>query len=212
MFSVDKLAPSKRERVLALDSGAERMGWCVLERNDPKSSVFAKGLGYFGIPREPNKSSGKTEFQKYKLELLDFWKDKTPELLNSYEPDEVVAEIIPAVGGGNFVAATQSHLALCAITTVQVVVKQAGIPVAQLGATTVKKAIGGNGEATKVQVRDGVFLQLPELSDRKKEWTKVFDISDACAIGLTHWGYTNPATEGRKARKKRKELEALNGK
>lgn len=207
-------ATGYQERVLALDSGAERMGWAVLSRDGKrfKDSIAHMGSGYFGVAREPNKSSGKkTDFQPYRLSLLDFWIENAPDLIRRYKPTEIVSEIIPAVGGDNFVVATQSHLALCAITTVQVIAKQHGIPVRQVGATSVKKAIGGNSEATKVQVRDGVFKILPELEDRKKEWTKIFDVSDALAIGLTHWGYKNPKTESRKQKKKRKELEAVNG-
>lgn len=187
--------PGGSERLLALDPGAERMGWCVLERdgkrfkNKPPEKL---ALGYFGVPREPNKSSGKkTDFQPYRLSLLDFWNEQTPILLERYEPDEVVSEIIPPVGGGNFVVATQSHLALCAITCVQTIAKQHGIPVYQIGATTVKTKIGGGKKATKVAVRNGVFKLMPKLIDHKKEWTKMFDVSDAVAIGLTHWGYKN---------------------
>lgn len=192
------------EIILALDPGAERMGWCVLARDGKrfKSSIRCVASGYFGVAREPNNSNTKTDFQPYRLSLLDFWIKTTPELIERYEPNEVVSEIIPAVGGGNFVVATQSHLALCAINTVQVVAKQYGLPVHQVGATTVKKAVGGNGEATKVQVRNGVLTLLPELEYRRKEWTKVFDVSDALAIGLTHMGYKNPRTESRKERKK----------
>lgn len=200
--------PKPVETVLAFDPGAERMGWAVLARDGKrfKSSIRCLTSGYFGVAREPNSSNTKTDFQPYRLSLLDFWIKTTPELIERYEPDEVVSEIIPAVGGGNFVVATQSHLALCAINTVQVVAKQSGIPVHQVGATTVKKAVGGNGEATKVQVRNGVLTLLPELEYRRTEWTKIFDVSDALAIGLTHMGYKNPRTESRKERKKKKEL------
>lgn len=201
--------PKPEEIVLAFDPGAERMGWAVLSRDGKrfKSSIRSLASGYFGVARDPNKSNDKTSFQPYRLSLLDFWIETTPELIERYEPTEIVSEIIPAVGGGNFVVATQSHLALCAINTVQVVAKQAGLSVHQVGATTVKKAVGGNGEATKVQVRNGVLTLLPELEYRRKEWTKVFDVSDALAIGLTHMGYKNPRTESRKERKKK-----LNGK
>lgn len=189
------------ERLLAFDSGAERMGWCALERDAKRfksKPPVANGLGYFGVPRQPNKSSKKIDFQPYRLSLLDLWIEQAPILFERYEPDEIVSEIIPPVGGGNFVVATQSHLALCAITCVQTVAKQYAIPVRQIGATTVKKYIGGNKEATKVAVRNGVFRIIPDLEDRKKEWTKIFDVSDAVAIGLTHWGYKNPPREKRK--------------
>lgn len=181
------------ERLLAFDPGAERMGWCALERDGKrfKSKPPEKmGLGHFGVPRKPNESSDKkTDYQPYRLSLLDLWIEQTPTLLERYEPDEIVSEIVPPVGGGNFVVATQSQLALCAITAIQVIAKQHGIPVHQVGATTVKTRIGGHKKATKVKVRNGVFTVMPELESFKKEWTKMFDVSDAVAIGLTYWGY-----------------------
>lgn len=180
------------ERLLAFDPGAERCGWCALERESKRAKSkppWANGLGYFGVPRQVNGS--KTDYQPYRLSLLDLWIEQTPILIERYEPDEIVSEIIPPVGGGNFVVATQSQLALCAITAIQVCAKQLGVPVLQLGATTVKTYIGGNKKATKVAVRNGVFKVIPDLEDHKKEWTKMFDVSDAVAIGLTHWGYDN---------------------
>lgn len=179
------------ERLLAFDPGAERQGWIVFERSekDKNKPPTHLGLGYFGVPRNVNGS--KTKYQPYRLSVLDLWIEQTPALLDRYQPDEVVSEIVPPVGGGNFVVATQSALALCAITTVQVIAKQRGIPTHQVGATTVKTNIGGNKEATKVGVRNGVIEICPGLEEYKKEWTKVFEVSDAAAVGLTHWGYKN---------------------
>lgn len=180
------------ERILAFDPGAERCGWAALERdkelgkNKPPEHL---GLGYFGLERKVNGS--KLPYQEYRLKLLDFWISKTPELLDTYRPDMVVTEIVPVVGGGNFVVATQSQLAATAITVVQVIAKQHHIPVAQIGATTTKTKIGGSKKATKVAVRNGVIKIMPELEDFKKEWTKVFDVSDAVATGLAFWGYSN---------------------
>lgn len=184
------------KRVLALDPGAERQGWIVLEgseRHKIKPPIH-HALGYFGVPRNLKGSKDKkdnTPYQEYRLSVLDLWNEQTPILIERYEPDEVVSEIVPPVGGGNFVVATQSQLALCAITCVQVNAKQLGIPVYQIGATTVKANIGGNKKATKVAVRNGVFKIMPDLEIFKKEWTKVFEVSDAAAIGLTHMGYKN---------------------
>lgn len=179
------------ERILALDPGAERQGWIVLERaNSEKTGnkpPIHHGLGYFGVPRKVNGS--KTDYQPYRLSVLDLWIEQTPILIERYEPEEIISEIVPPVGSGNFVVATQSQLALCAITTVQVIAKQHGIPVKQVGANSVKANIGGGKKATKVAVRNGVIKLVPELERFKKEWTKVFEISDAAAVGLTHWGY-----------------------
>lgn len=159
-------------------------------KREKRSTPIADGLGYFGLPRKLNDGT-KIDYQPYRLALLDLWIEQTPILIERYEPDEIVSEIVPPVGSGGFVVATQSQLALCAITTIQIIAKQHGIPLKQVGATTVKTRIGGGKKATKVAVRNGVFRIIPDLEDRKKEWTKMFDVSDAVAIGLTHWKYDN---------------------
>lgn len=154
-----------------------------------RSTPEVDGLGYFGVPRKVNGS--KTDYQPYRLSVIELWTEQAPILFDRYKPDMVVAEIVPPVGSGNFVVATQSQLALCAITTIQAIAIQREIPISQISATTVKTRIGGNKKASKVKVRNGVFKIIPELEDYKKEWVSMFDISDAVAVGLTHWEYDN---------------------
>jgi Holliday junction resolvasome RuvABC endonuclease subunit len=81
--------------------------------------------------------------------------------------------------------------AMAAITTVQVVAFQNNIPIKQIAATTVKKAVGGSGKATKVAVKNGVFNLIPSTTKFKEEWKKIYDHSDAFAVGLTELGYKN---------------------
>lgn len=173
--------------VLSFDPGAERMGYAVLKRE--KNRTIAKlGYGQLGVPRQRNKENKQEAYHEYRMKVIDFWLAEAPALIESFAPDIIVNEIVPVVGGGNFVVATQSQLAGTAITIVQAVAKQRGVPIEQVGATTVKARIGGGKKATKVAVRNGVFKIMPELEVHKKEWTKVFDISDAFAIGLTYLG------------------------
>jgi Holliday junction resolvasome RuvABC endonuclease subunit len=172
-------------KVLAFDPGAVRMGWAVLEKHENKGVIGTPILhasGISGVRR------GDLEYQHYRLQLIEFWLERTENLLQ-YKPDLVVNEIIPAVGGGNFVVATQSQLAATAITTVQSVTLGKSIPVIQIGATTVKKRIGGNGKATKVQVRNGA-MALTNTQSLKKYWTSIMDEPDAIAIGLAAMGYS----------------------
>lgn len=174
-------------KILAFDPGAERMGFCCLESETDKSKpprVF--GSGYSGVHREDNE-----QYQVYRLRLVSFWVTRAQELFTSFSPEEVVSEIVPVVGGGNFVVATQSQLASTAITTVQAMADLHSIPVSQVGATTVKAKIGGHKKASKVAVRNGVFKIIPKTKVRKPEWTKIFDESDAFAIGLMKLGYVN---------------------
>lgn len=176
--------------VLSFDPGAERMGYAVLEQGKNKD-IKRLGYGQLGVQRQRNKQNKQEAYHEYRMKVIDFWLEEAPILINSFKPDIIVNEIVPVVGGGNFVVATQSQLASTAITVVQTVAKQIGVPIEQIGATTVKAKIGGGKKATKVAVRNGVFKIMPELEVHKKEWTKVFDISDAFAIGLTHLGCDN---------------------
>lgn len=176
-------------KVLGFDPGAFRMGWCVLEKGeDTGSAPKLVGSGVFGLERGSN-GSKKEEYQKYRLRLIEFWIEQATYLYRAYKPELVVNEIVPVVGGGNFVLATQGQLAATAITTAQAVALQQKIRVEQIGATTIKKRIGGKKNATKVGVRNGVYAIMPETKRFHSEWTKVFDCSDAFAIALTHLGY-----------------------
>src|SRR3954470_4313696 len=99
-------------KVLAIDPGAKRLGWAVLEETDKNKPPIYHGSGYFGVERGGNDGKeNKEPYQKYRLRLVDFWIKQAPIMFNRYKPDVVVAEIVPPVGGGNFVVATQSQLA-----------------------------------------------------------------------------------------------------
>jgi Holliday junction resolvasome RuvABC endonuclease subunit len=165
------------------------MGWGVIdvvaEGVDPAKYV---GSGIFGINRDQKNES----WQDYKLKLIKFHADNAIYLLNSYEPDVVVGEIIPAIGGHNFKSATQEQLAQAAVDSFYAIAHALEIPVYQVAANTVKKNIGGGGKASKVKVRNGVMQLLPVLADRKKQWTKIFDEPDGIAVGLCYAGYKVP--------------------
>lgn len=177
-------------KVLSIDPGATRLGFGIIERegeDKTKSKLRYHGSGYYGLSRGTNKSK-KEPYQEYRLRLIVFWVEEVKALLNSHKPDVVVSEIVPVVGGGNFVVATQSQLASTAITTIQAIAVNEGYEIKQIGATTVKARIGGGKKATKVAVRNGVMKLMPQLADRKAQWTKVFEEPDALAVGLTHLG------------------------
>lgn len=170
-------------RGLFIDPGAERCGWAVLETGP---TYVASGLLYF--PRE------KEDFQPYRLALEAITWERAGVLLDEYEPTILVNETIPAVGGGNFVVATQSYLANVACTTIHAAAIDVGVPVAQISARTVQTAMAGKKKQgqkiTKPQVRNGVIALLPELKPRIKDWVKVFDECDAIGIGLAYLGYS----------------------
>jgi Holliday junction resolvasome RuvABC endonuclease subunit len=168
-------------RILGFDPGAVRCGWAVLD-----SGPAYQASGVYGLER-PKQGSKLEPYQSYRLRLIPFWVDTTMSLLSRYQPDKVISEVVPVVGGGNFVAATQSQLAATVTTVIHTVATLHDYEIGQLSAITVKTQIGGHKSATKVGVRDGVFNLLPPLRTRYKEWSGSkgqFDEPDAIALTL----------------------------
>jgi len=170
-------------RILAFDPGANRMGYALLEEG-PKE-VLSGTTDTSGIV-ELEKDENET-YQAHRLRIIEYWSKYTQNMINEFKPDIVANEIVPPTGG-NAANVIHRQKAMAAITTVQVIAFQNGIPIKQVAASTVKKAIGGSGKATKVAVRNGVFSLLPSTMRFKNEWKKVHDHSDAFAVGLTVLG------------------------
>lgn len=160
-------------RIISLDPGAERSGWAVLETGP--AYLFS---GYVSYPR------GDYAFQKYKLDLIDCWQMVANKLLDQWQPDAVVSETVPSRGAN---IPEQLYLANTQITAFHTVAFERKLPIYQVSARTVQKAIALRGKSkgiTKPQVRKGVLLHFPELKKKFSENMKVFEESDAIAIGL----------------------------
>lgn len=161
-------------RVLAFDPGATRMGFAFLD-----SGPELVESGIYGLSRKPDE-----KYHAYRLRLIDYWAWQTSKMLRRRKPDVVVSEIVPIKG---FSDPSQAYLAGAAITAVHAVASLRKVEHAVVSAASVKKSIAKH-KATKVQVRNGVIKALPELEERRGEWTKVFDECDAIAIGLHYLG------------------------
>jgi len=177
-------------RVFAVDPGAERLGWAVLD--GCKGDFKLVDSGILALPREKRKNGfdKDEEFQVYKLRLINNTTIKVAGLFHRYLPTVLVSETVPAVGGGSFIAATQSELAKTAITVFQAFAFSSGLLVFQIGATTIKKRVAGAKDATKAKVRNGVIEVFPEVKESlTKETTgkkPVWDRSDGIATGIAH--------------------------
>jgi Holliday junction resolvasome RuvABC endonuclease subunit len=172
-------------RVLFIDPGGERQGMAVMEQG-PGHPILIDSW----IVRRPRE---KLEFQKYKLALEDFWATHTYPLVRYFQPDVVVNEIVPAVGGGNFVN-PQSEIAKTAVTAIHAICYHYDIAVGQISARTIQAKITGlKKKVTKPKVRNGVVRLFPELVDRAKVWTrnKEWDESDAIAGAAVYLGYSS---------------------
>jgi len=166
-------------RVLALDPGAKRMGWAVLAKG--LNGLQFYGSGIIGLDRGASE-----KYQDYRVRLIKHIVHEGSSLLTLMSPRECVSEILPVRGFNNM---SQPLLAATAITTMQTICHEFGMPLHQIGATTIKTRIGGHMKASKVQVRNGVLQLLPELLPKKRQWVKEFDEPDAIAVGLTYLGY-----------------------
>jgi hypothetical protein len=163
-------------RILAFDSGARRAGWAMLE-NQWWGIEFDSDV--ISFPRE-----SKELYQDYRMRLAQFWTFKTLDLIHDLNPDHIVTETVPVYGMNDF---SQGYLANVMATTVHAVAFIQGITVAQVSARKVQSAIAIGGKTkkpTKPQVRNGVIERLPEVKDTLKSEMKVFERSDALAIGL----------------------------
>ena len=175
-------------RVLAFDPGADRMGYALLETG-PKEVMSGVEVHPSSGIKGVEKNEGET-YQDHRLRIIEFWAHTANSFIEEFKPDIIVNEIVPPTGG-NIANLIHRQKAMAAITAVQVVAIQSGIEIKQIAASTIKKNIGGSGKATKVAVRNGVLELLPTTERFKPEWKKVFDHSDAFAVGLTALGYKN---------------------
>lgn len=159
-------------RLMAIDPGAKRMGWAVI--NKEKGETHLVDSGIIGIDRKSNES-----YQKYKLKVIEYYNVKAKELLAWHRPDVLIAEIVPIQGFHN---AAQSLLAATAATVFMSVAVNFNIEIKQVAAISVKKKITGNRSATKVAIRNKVIELYPKLNARKAEFKTIFDETDAIAI------------------------------
>lgn len=171
--------------VLAIDPGAERIGWASLEGPLPNGLPGYHLSGVIPIPR------GTQKFQEYRMALAATLVHWCPTLFELTQPDIVVSEIVPSRGAA---INEQLYLSNVAISTIHAVAMAQGIECVQVAARTVQTRIAIRGKSkgvTKPQVRNGVLKLLPELEHRRSDWTKIYEEPDALAIGLNHLGFTN---------------------
>lgn len=190
-------------KVLSIDPGAKRLGYaCISLENDEYRLLFS---GIKGLER------GTETFQAYRMNLIRYWVNNLSRILiraeyaGALSKPNIVSEILPAVGGGNFAVATQNQLVLAALTTCQALAIERDFKWSEISAPTIKKNVTGlkPKEATKIQVRNAVLEVFPELKPRKKDI--IADETDAIAIGLAGLGYKH----GTKAQNPQRSLEEL---
>lgn len=173
-------------KVLSIDPGAERCGWAVLEPGLPGPKVTDSGV--FRCPRNDE------DFQDYRIRLENEAFYFFLHQLTEVDATHVVNEIVPAVGGGNFVVATQSYLVNTVVASLHIAAFIHGVWPEQIAARTVQKRVGitgRTGKVTKAGMRNGVVTIIPDLLPHvsaKDEWP--WDRWDAIGIGIAYMGYS----------------------
>lgn len=149
-------------KLLGIDPGSRNLGYCIVELEGVKYSVLEAGLLRFK----------QDSLREQLLELnkgLDL-------IFNQFEIDEVVIEDIFYAYNPKSVlklAQFRGAIALKVLNTVGHYEEYTPLQV--------KKALTGNGKATKEQVA----FMVKKLLNIKKE-IKPYDITDAMAVTLTH--------------------------
>lgn len=116
--------------------------------------------------------------------------DEIEVLLWTYTPSHIVRE----KGFSRFPTVTQTLFKVVGIADYNVYdySKMYGVdePVHEIAVTSVKKAVTGNGKATKEQVADAVFKRL-QIENTGEYYTKsgklIDDKTDALAVGLAYY-------------------------
>ena len=148
--------------ILGIDPGSRNLGYCIVHWDGKKFSLVEAGL----------LKMKEKELQAQMVELVE----GIDVILRSHTIDEVAIEdIFFAYNPKSVIKLAQFRGALCLK-----ILQEIGF-FHEYTALQVKKAVTGNGKATKEQVA----FMVKRLFGIKKE-IKPLDITDAMAIALTH--------------------------
>ena len=148
--------------ILGIDPGSRNLGYCILNWDGKKFSLVEAGL----------LKMKEKELQAQMVELVE----GIDVILRSHTIDEVAIEdIFFAYNPKSVIKLAQFRGALCLK-----ILQEIGF-FHEYTALQVKKAVTGNGKATKEQVA----FMVKRLFGIKKE-IKPLDITDAMAIAMTH--------------------------
>jgi crossover junction endodeoxyribonuclease RuvC len=149
-------------KILGIDPGTRNLGYCILEFDNKKYTLLEAGL---------------LKFKKniLKEQILELTKGLDI-ILKKFSIDEVAIEdIFFAHNPKTVLKLAQFRGALCMKILLSVGNYEEYTPL------QVKKAITGNGKATKEQVA----FMVKRILNLKKE-IKPFDITDSMAVAITH--------------------------
>ena len=143
--------------MLGIDPGMKRLGLAIVER-DSKGNIVLLTHGLIHNPRDTLSYNDYLNESIHEI-VVDFSR-----FLGLTTPDLIVAERVPP---GKLRAS--SELVFCAVTTCKVIAYQWDIEWKDIAANTVKSIVAGEGNASKVKVRNAVINLFPKLGDHHKK-------------------------------------------
>jgi len=163
-------------RVLGIDPGLRVTGYGLLEANGTRASVVEAG-----VVRSDEKAALPDRIRKIHLAVRD--------IIRELGPDAIAVEELYSHYGHPATAILMGH----ARGVMLLAAAEAGVPVVTYGATRIKKALTGNGRASKQQMQHMIQSSL-----RLKTLPEPADVADALAVALCHcnviareaWGKT----------------------
>lgn len=144
-------------KVLALDPGFRRCGYAEAFKDDYTPLT----LGLAGTIENVREDE---TFNEYLNQGIKNIVDRFTYLLSLTSPDIIVAELVPVGRLGS-----RSELVVAGITACKVVAYQADLPWTDIAANSYKKAITGNGNATKGEVKRKMYELFPHLKELDKQ-------------------------------------------
>jgi len=151
-------------RVLGIDPGLRVTGYGLLEANGLRAKVVEAG-----VVRSDEKAALPDRIRRIYLSVRDIIRDLAPEA--------IVVEELYSHYGHPTTAILMGH----ARGVLLLAAAEAGVPVVTYGATRIKKALTGNGRASKEQVQRMIQSTL-----HLKALPEPADVADALAVALCH--------------------------
>jgi hypothetical protein len=182
-------------RLLSFDTGAENLGWSVLRRDAGlELNLYDNPYINAGVLKWPRQ--GRPQ-QEYRMEMTASCRTRIIDLIEHFEPDKIVTEIVPSQGSEGFLKSGQSYMANVVATVIHCAALELGVSAHQVSARTWASKIAlrktKSAKITKVQHRNGVLYHLPFLKQELGPGAfKLWDLWDAIGIGLFELGYRTP--------------------
>ena len=168
--------PAKATRILGIDPGTNVLGFAIIDADKRVINVLEIGVVTFA-----HISDDHTVKLRYIFEQVQ-------DLIRQYEPSEMAIEA-PFYGKN-----VQSMLKLGRAQGVAIAAGMVnGLATTEYMPKKIKRAITGNGNASKEQVAG----MLENILKRKFQ-EKYFDATDALAAAVCHWFQSSGPTKGQK--------------